>query len=821
MYNNKKNNNHHKSQIVRVENTDDDNNCNNNNNNGGGSGGGDGDVTSVEDNLKIYSKSIPTLQDLLGWNLYFPSLDINEPLHEKPDTERIHIENIYEFIKFSIPPFRYLCKDNLHTPDESNCIPLNYQSLKNQVFNNVPTIDEKLRDEPEIVLSCIGVAIYQVLYENLSVNYHPKKKINIRLFHFEPRLPLRLLNSSMIGKYVSIKGTIIRVGYVKPLVTNMTFNCAKCNEPQQKRFVEGRVVFPSQCLKRSCNSKLFEPDYTTATTIDWQKVTIQEDIEQRSGKEAAGGLPRNIDCELLEDLVDSAVPGDTVIISGIIKVSKVEDSFTFGKMKKNKAEYNMYLDVNSVENSKQSSSAIGSGGKPDTTTFSLKDIYLIRDIAEQPNLFHLIVNSICPSIYGHELVKAGLTLSLFGGNPKRSSNNPNDRSKMTTRSDPHMLIVGDPGLGKSHLLNAIHKLSQRGVYVTGGHTTTTGLTVSMARDSGSNGFALEAGALVLGDQGVCCIDEFDKMPKEHPALLEAMEQQSVSIAKAGVVCNLPARTSVIAAANPVGGHYNRAKTVSENIKMSGPLLSRFDLIFILLDKPSKESDRVISKHILDLHKGNTAGEKRKLNQRNRGPPPSSITSTGEKIPLKDRLVTFDNMETISVPLLRKYISYAKKYVFPTLSPEASKVIQDFYLELRARASKSDSTPVTTRQLESLIRLAEARAKVELRETILREDAEDIIEIMKESLFDTFEDEYGNIDFRRSSGMSKTNQAKKYISILMNHATKTGTKNFTRTEMFNLIKEAKLSLDSFDLIIDSLNNQGYILRQGNKFSLCSV
>ena len=196
---------------------------------------------------------------------------------------------------------------------------------------------------------------------------------------------------------------------------------------------------------------------------------------------------------------------------------------------------------------------------------------------------------------------AGLSLALFGGVQKWAA----DKDRIAVRGDTHCLIVGDPGLGKSQMLQAVASISPRGVYVCGSYSTTSGLTVTLLRE-GSGDNVLEAGALVLADQGCCCIDEFDKMGHEHQSLLEAMEQQSISIAKAGIICSLPARTSVIAAANPVGGHYNKAKTVAENLKLSPAVLSRFDLIFILIDRPDEALDKLLSEHVMALHAGKKA-----------------------------------------------------------------------------------------------------------------------------------------------------------------------------------------------------------------------
>ncbi|GAM24728.1 hypothetical protein SAMD00019534_079030, partial [Acytostelium subglobosum LB1] len=723
--------------------------------------------------------NIDTLDQLIGRDLYFLPFNTStisgDDLSTAMEKESLLNEDRLRFIQRCMPCFRELCKENIYACDENNTIPLDFVSLKSFVFKQDDGFERMIFDRPQFVFDCIGVVLYQILYQNTAMSLATKKKVNVRIFNY-PSCYIRTLKSNLIGKLVAIKGTVIRVGNVRPFVKSMSYKCPLCSTVQLKYFNEGRTSMPTSCVGYDCPSKSFEPLRSTAVTVDWQKIRLQEDADQKDQK---SGIPKNIECELTEDLVETVVPGDIVTVCGIIKVLKQEEG---GNSSSNKAIYFMYLDANSIDSNKQ----VDSAGKADITNFSIKDMYGIKSIAEQPNLFKLIVNSICPSIYGQEMVKAGLSLALFGGNPR----NLQDKNRLPIRGDPHVLIVGDPGLGKSQMLKAFQTISPRGVYVSGGYTTTTGLTVSLHRESGSGDFALEAGALVLGDQGCCCIDEFDKMKKEHPALLEAMEQQSVSIAKAGIVCNLPARTSVIAAANPVGGHYNRAKTVSENIKMSSPLLSRFDLIFVLLDKPNEGMDRIISHHILDviLHR--------------------LILQSGEEF------------DAIAPLILRKYISYAKKYVFPVLSEDAIKVIQEFYLDLRDRSTKQDSAPVTTRQLESLIRLSEARAKLELREEVTKDDALDVVEIMKESIMEVFEDEYGKVDFRRTSRMGKSSMVKKVSALLSKECNKTGVDEYTDNQIYKLMKDNKMPLENFTEILETLNHQGFVLKKGGKYKVQS-
>jgi DNA helicase MCM8 len=444
----------------------------------------------------------------------------------------------------------------------------------------------------------------------------------------------------------------------------------------------------------------------------------------------------------------------------------------------------------------------------DGNQFSLTDLFMVREIAAQDNLLHLIVNSVCPAIYGHEVVKAGLALALFGGVQRYTS----VKHKLPVRGDPHLLIVGDPGLGKSQLLTAVSHVAPRGVYVCGNTTTTSGLTVTVVKDQGSGDFSLEAGALVLADQGCCCIDEFDKMRSEHQALLEAMEQQSISIAKAGIVCNLPSRCSVLAAANPVGGHYNRAKTVSENLKISPALLSRFDLIFILLDSPDETRDELLSNHVMGLH----FKTKTQSQQETKMPSMTQPTTDDSDKKLKERLAVKlkSNFEPLPAVCLRKYISYARKYVHPKLSEEAKDILQKFYMSLRKKHQSSDSTPITTRQLESLVRLAQGRAKLELREIVTRDDALDVVDIMTESMYDILTDEYGQLDFRRNTGMSKSIKANEFIEYLTRKADRSGTSIFKKSELYQIYKtELSMNGAQFERFLDNLNVNGYLLKSG--------
>ncbi|XP_044516640.1 DNA helicase MCM8 isoform X2 [Gracilinanus agilis] len=741
-----------------------------------------------------------------GWKLYFS---------EVYSDSSPFVQKIQAFENFFIKHIELYDKDEI---ERKGSILVDYKELiqDDKLTNLIPNIATELRDMPEKTLACMGLAIHQILTKDLErhaaelqaqegLSNKGETIVNVphiiaRVYNYDSLTQLKNVRANCYGKYIALRGTVVRVSNIKPLCTKMAFLCAACGEIQSFSFPDGKYSLPTKCPVPVCHGKSFTALRSSplTVTVDWQSIKIQELMSD--DQREAGRIPRTIECELVQDLVDSCVPGDIVTITGIVKVSNTEDA-------------------NSISNTKGQKPKISEDGANYGTSmeFSLKDLYAIQEIQSEENLFKLIINSLCPVIFGHELVKAGLALALFGGCQKYVD----DKNRIPVRGDPHVLVVGDPGLGKSQMLQAVCNVAPRGVYVCGNTTTSSGLTVTLSKDSATGDFALEAGALVLGDQGICGIDEFDKMGNQHQALLEAMEQQSISLAKAGIVCSLPARTSIIAAANPVGGHYNKAKTVSENLKIGSALLSRFDLVFILLDTPNEDHDHLLSEHVMAIR----AGKKKTISSVtvSRLSTQDSNTSLLEVVsdkPLSERLKISpgENLDPIPHHLLRKYVGYSRQYVHPKLSPEAAQILQDFYLELRKQTQLLNGTPITTRQLESLIRLTEARTRLELREKATKEDAEDIVEIMKYSMLGTYSDQFGNLDFERSqhgSGMSNRSAAKRFISALNTIAERTYNNLFQYQQLRQISKELHIKVADFENFISSLNDQGYLLKKGPK------
>ena len=502
------------------------------------------------------------------------------------------------------------------------------------------------------------------------------KAVDVRFRGLPETQPLRALGSAHIGRLVAVEGIIVRATPVRPMVTRAAFRCKRCGTIS---YVDQTTPFlrePIECTDPTCRRKgPFDFVQEETFFIDSQEVRLRELPEDLP----PGQLPRWINIKLVgRDLVDVARPGDHVSIVGIARA----EAPTLPRVGKLRV-FTLYLDANFVDITSK---------EPEAFLISPEEEKQILELAEDPWIHRKIVRSIAPSIYGYEHIKEAIMYQLFGGVPKHLPD-------IAVRGELNLLLIGDPGTAKSQLLRYVARIAPRGLYTSGRGTTAAGLTAAVLRER-EGGMTLEAGALVLADKGVACIDEIDKMrPEDRVAIHEAMEQHTVSVAKGGIVATLNARTAMLAAANPALGRYEPYRTVAENISLPVTILSRFDLIFILRDVPEKELDTRMSEHILGLHRTSAAPVE----------PP------------------------VPPDLLRKYISYARG-VKPVLTEESVQRLRDFYLAMRS-ASEAEGAPIaiTARQLESLVRLAETRARVAFRREVLAEDAEAAIAIMKRSL----------------------------------------------------------------------------------------
>ncbi|XP_075973567.1 minichromosome maintenance 8 factor recombination-defective [Anticarsia gemmatalis] len=745
-------------------------------------------VSSVSGSSRAPANQLPIVIPLNTggnntWKLYFPT----EEQQSKPE-----LTNNIKCVKTFIEKNRNLF--DLEKIDQTRSVPLDVANLisDTEFIEGWPSFNTELFEYPDNTLRLLEYCLHET--------FKFESKIKVRILNHQPVIPLANLKVNYFGKLVTIKGTVIRVGSVGLICTSMAFECSSCHNIQAVVQPQGVFTAPVSCTHCHGGSK-YEPLQSSpfTNTTDWQVAKIQE-IQSQS---LSGTIPRSVEIELQGDLVGTACPGDVLSVTGIVQVRGESKGGEDGKRAARLLQ--LYIEAVSIHSHRNLSNP--------TLSFTLKDYYAIQEIHASEDVFRLLVHSLCPTIFGHEAVKAGLILGLIGGT--EHDNGP--------RSNPHVLVVGDPGLGKSQLLQAAAHAAPRGVYVCGASASAGGLTVALGREAGGD-FALEAGALVLADKGVCCIDELDKMTAHHSSLLEAMEQRRVSVAKGGVVCSLAARATVLAAANPAGGSYNRSKTVAENLKLNSALLSRFDLVFILLDQPDEKMDAMLSEHVLALHSGTKgkSSSKPSLNASINTSQCDNETSLSQRLRLKPGEV----IDHLPLVLLRKYIAYARRYVHPKISVEAANALQNFYLELRHnhQGGSHDGTPITTRQLEACIRLTQARARVDLREEATVQDANDVISLVKHSLIDTFSDEFGNIQLSRSingSGVSSRNKLKKFLDALTRQSHQMGKDVFTRQEMIQIHKAAGVAGDPNDLI-EAMHVHSYLLLKGsNTYQLIAI
>jgi len=535
---------------------------------------------------------------------------------------------------------------------------------------------EQLLKRPEEYLQHAGKGAYEQLRIEDSEYAEKIEKITIRVIQLLGKEVLRKLGSRQMSKLIMVEGIVVRATPVRPMVLQAAFKCKRCGTMNLVEQTGQFLKAPAICQAPDCGRDgPFEFSQEESTFIDSQDLRLQEKPEDLP----PGQLPRTLAVKTVgDDIVDVARPGDHISIVGIVRAF-APSLMGMGKLRT----FILQLDANSVE---------VLGKEPETSPPTPEEEEKMRELAKDPLVHRKIMQSIAPSIFGYEHVKEAIMYLLFGGVSKSLPD-------VNIRGEMNALLIGDPGTAKSQLLQYVARIAPRGLYTSGRGTTAAGLTAAVVREKGGS-MSLEAGALVLADKGIACIDEMDKMrPEDRVAIHEAMEQHTVSVAKGGIVATLNARTAVLAAANPSLGRYEPNRTVAENVPLPVTILSRFDLIFVLRDVPNKDSDRKMAEHILEIHR--------------RGVSPVEAQVDAE--------------------LLRKYVSFAKG-IKPVLSVAALKQLSDFYLAMRA-ASETEGSPVaiTARQLESLVRISEARARVALRKEVTAEDAGAAISIMKRSL----------------------------------------------------------------------------------------
>ena len=625
-----------------------------------------------------------------------------------------------------------------------------------------PDLAEDLLDAPEDTIKSAELSL-----EHFDI----KKDFRVRFKNLPKtqEITIKDIRSEHLDKFLTFIGIVRQASDIRPQVVSARFECPSCGNVISILQIDTKFKEPMRCsCGRRGKFRLLNKDL-----VDAQRLIVEEAPEDLQG----GEQPKRLAVILKEDLVEpimekKTTPGSKIRVNGVIKEVPV--------MLKSGAQsirYDLIAESNYIEPLEQTFEDID---------IDEKEMEEIEKLAKDPKVYEKLINSIAPSIYGHEKVKEAILLQIMGA--VRKIREDGTRS----RGDIHVLLVGDPGSGKSQILKFVSKAAPKARYVSGKGATSAGLTASVVRDEFLRGWALEAGAIVLSNHGIACLDELDKLSTEDSsALHEGMEQQTISISKANIQATLRSETTILAAANPKLGRFDPYQPIASQIDMPPTLINRFDLIFVIRDIPNKELDDKIAKHVLRLQQ--------------------EPTSLETEVPVK---------------LLKKYVAYVKQKIYPILTDEAINEIKKFYIGLRSSGQTGEGIkpiPISARQLEALVRLAEASARVRLSDKVTKKDAKRAIDLLKYCLMQVgydYETKQIDIDII-STGIPASERSRIYVirDIITQLEKKVGQR-IPITEILEEAKTKNINESQVEEILERLRREGEIF-QPNRDTISKV